>query len=103
MVEREIIPFYIPGGDFWKKFFEDSPVSNYQEISKRLVIAEDWDQFDDMMSKVISTGMFAEIGALPTCSTDEFKYWYKSSEIIDGVYQFTVHLTNKKWPLKKVL
>ena len=82
--------------------FADSPDPNYQEISWRLYIAKDWDEYDDMVDKVISTGMYAEMGTYPYAYEKEFDDWYRSTEAIPGDYPYSVHLSNKKWPLKKV-
>ena len=87
-----------------RQFFEASSDPTYKEISRRLVIAKDWDDFKDMERKVISTGMFANIGAFPPPdSKEELKDWYMSTETIAGNNPYGVHLSNKKWPLKKVL
>ena len=57
-----------------------------------------------MVSKVTSSGLFADIGSVPWIlnSTEEFKDWYRSSETIAGDNPYAGHLANKKWPLKKV-
>ena len=83
----------------------ESSDPNLQELSQRLIIASDWDEFEDMVGKVTSTGMFADIGTYPDAwyvPVEEHKYWYRSSETIGGTYPYGVHLGNKKWPLKKV-
>ena len=106
IVKKDIIPILWPEGESWISFFADSPDPNYQEISKRFVIAKDWDEYEDMVGKVISTGSYAEIGTEPWCfedCTEEFKDWYRSTERISGRYPYLVHLSNKKWPMKKVL
>ena len=57
------------------------------------------------MDKVISTGMFADMGSTPWIlnSTDEYNDWYRSMEAIPGDHPYGVHLSNKKWPLKEVV
>ena len=87
----------------YKQFFAASPDPIYQEISRRLVFAKDWDEYQDMVHKVISTGLYADIGAEPWTKAEEYKDWYRSSETIVGDNPYQFHLTNKKWPLKKVL
>ena len=47
--------------------------------------------------------MFAEMGTLPFANEEDFKDWYRSTETIGGTNPYGVHLSNKKWPLKKVL
>ena len=106
LIKRDITPFYVPGGEMYRQFFAASPDPIYQEISRRLVIAKDWDEYEDMVRKVTSTGMFADLGTIPATwlvSEEEFKDWYRSSERMEGTNQFAGHLVNKKWPLKKVL
>ena len=105
MINRDIIPYLWPGAEIYIQFFAASPDPIYQEISRRFVIAKDLDEYDDMMGKVISTGMFADIGSEPywRVPEEEYKDWYRSTETIGGSYPYNIHLSNKKWPLKKVL
>ena len=105
IIERNIKPILWPGGETFKQFFAASPDPNYHEISRRFVIAKDWDDYEAMLREALSTGMYANVGTGPWYfnSTEELKDWYKSTETIGGDYQYEVHLTNKKWPLKKVL
>ena len=107
LIKRNIITFYSPGGEILRQIFAESSDPNYQEISRRLVIAKDWDDFEDMVRKVTSTGLFAGMGREPYIfnSTEEWKDWYMSSETLSlsGTSQYGGHLANKKWPLKKVL
>ena len=105
LINRDITPFYLPGGLIFKQIFLASPDENYQEISRRLVIPNDWNEYEKLLHKVTSSGMFARIGTVPSTRyvpEKEFKNWYRSSETIGGINPFGVHLQNKKWPLKKV-
>ena len=106
LIKRDIIPFYDPGGEIMVQIFAASTDPDYQEISKRLVIAKNWGEYDDMVRSVTSTGKFAEMAAEPApwvVPEEEYKNWYKSSETIGGFNPYGGHLSNKKWPLKKVL
>ena len=105
LINRDITPFMMPASELYKQMLQMSSDPTYQEISRRLVIAKDWDEYDDMLRKVTSTGLFAEIGRVPGWPTpeEEFKYWYRSSETLPGDNPMSGHLVNKKWPLKKVL
>ena len=106
MIRRNITPFYTPGGVLFKQLFEASPDPVYQELSRRLVIPKDWDEYEDMVSKVTSTGLYANIARTPDSwyvPEEEWKNWYRSSETLAGDNPYEVHLANKKWPLKKVL
>ena len=105
LIKRDIIPFLQPGQDIYIQFFADSLDPNYQEISRRFVIAKDWDDYEAMLREALSSGMYANVGTEPWYfnSTEELKDWYRSTETISGTFPYQVHLSNKKWPLKKVL
>ena len=105
LIKRDITPFYMPGGEIYRQIFAASSDPDYQEISRRLVIARDWDEYVDMMREVTSSGLFARMGNIPDwpIPEEEYKDWYRSSETIGGFNPYGGHLTNKKWPLKKVL
>ena len=105
LIKRDITPFLGPGFEFYRQLFAASPDPVYQELSRSLVMAKDWDDYDDLVLKVTSTGSFARIGTLPWYinGTVEFKDWYRSSETVAGDYPYTGSLVNKKWPLKKVM
>ena len=104
LIKRDITPFFTPGGQLFRQIFAASSDPDYQEISKRLVIAKDWGEYVDMVRKVTSTGLFARIGTVPwPVPEEEFKDWYRSSQNIGGSNSYVGHLANKKWPLKKVL
>ena len=98
LIKRDIIPFYDPGGEIMRQMFAASTDPNYQEISKRLVIAKDWDDFDDMLLKVTSTGKFANIRSEP----DPYVVPEEEYKTVGGINPYGGHLSNKKWPLKKV-
>ena len=102
LINRNIIPFIYPGAEIYRQVFAASPDPNYQAISRIVVIAKDWDEYDDMVEKVTSTGMYAEMGTYPYAYEEDFDDWYRSTEAIPGDYPYSVHLSNKKWPLKKV-
>ena len=103
LIKRNITPFLSPWGESWVPFFAHSPDPDYQEISKRIVIAKDWDDFNDMARKALSTGLFADIATYPWFGLEGWKDWYRSSRPIVGDLSYGGHLASKKWPLKKVL
>ena len=102
LIKRDITPFMSPGSEMYKQLFAASSDPIYQEISRRLVIAKDYDEYEEMVPQVLSTGLFAGLGTEPWTEPENYKDWYRSSETIAGDYPYQVHLTNKKWPLKKV-
>ena len=104
LLKRDITPFYIPGGDKVKQVLAASSDPDYKEISQILVIPKDFPTWYNMYyAKVQSTGKFACVGTYPmTLFQEDFRMWSRSSETIGGTNPYMVHLSNKKWPLKKV-
>ena len=49
---RDMTPFYKPGAQFYIQYFADSPDPVYQELSRRLVIPEDWDEYYELLDRV---------------------------------------------------
>ena len=103
LIKRDITPFMFPGSEMFRQFFAASSDPNYQEVSQRLVVPKEFDEYEELVSKVLSTGLFVDVRTEPWAYPEEFKDWYKSSETIAGDNPYTGHLANKKWPLKKVL
>ena len=104
LIKRNITPFlFMHGGEAWVDFFAGSPDPDYQELSKRFVIAKDLDDFNDMARKALSTGLFADLATYPWFGLEGWKDWYRSSRPIVGDLSYFGHLASKKWPLKKVL
>ena len=40
----------------------DSPNPNHKKLSQSLIIAKNWDEYDEMVFQVKNTGLFAQIG-----------------------------------------
>ena len=103
LIERGITPFTPPGTEYLIEELASSPDPYYREVAKRLHITKDWGEFDEYTQKVITTGMYADIGSEPLLVNDtKYTDWYKSTETIGGDYNYVGHLLNKKWPLRKV-
>ena len=104
LIERNITLFLWPETEGWVTFFREAADPLFQELSKRIYIAKDWNEYwDDMPVKVISTGMYSDMGVMPPVSPDELKNWYRSAEKVPGFLSYGTHFLNKKWPLKEVL
>ena len=110
LIDRDITPFFGPGREIYRQFFRTSPDPYIQKIAEKLKIAKDWEEYDKLVSDVTATGRFAEISGVPArpnrpwlVPEQEFKNWYRSSEIVGGIIPYGAHITNKKWPLQKVI
>ena len=105
LINTEITPFLVPGSEFVVQFFADSLDPSYREVSKRFKIAKDWNEYDELVLKVPSTGLYAQLGNRPDywlVPIENHKDWYRSAETIQLGGLFAGALTNKKWPLQKV-
>ena len=103
LIERDIIPFTPPGTEYLVEELAASPDPEYQELAKRLYVTEDWDEYYEYTYKVTTTGKYADIGSEPLLVNDtKYTDWYRSTDILQGDYNYVGHLLNKKWPLRKV-
>ena len=48
MIENNITLFGPPGGDYWVKFLATSPIPEYRTLSKSMVLAKDWDEYEQL-------------------------------------------------------
>ena len=51
LIKRDITPFFQPGAEIYIQFFAASADANYKEISQRLVIAKDYDVYEELCAK----------------------------------------------------
>ena len=105
LIDRDITPILVPGSEYIVQFFKNSPNQDFQELSKRIYVSKDWNEHDELVLKVVSTGSYADIGRRPDywlVPKENHKDWYRSSESIMLGSLFAGSLTNKKWPLQKV-
>ena len=109
LIKRNITPY---GSESMRQFLAASNDTNLKELSKKFFIVKGYHE-DDFMAGVIEGkydgkeyglyGEYADIGHYPNTMERLFNKWYRSTETISGTFPYSVHLSNKKWPLKKVL
>ena len=49
LIENNITLFEVPGGEYWVQFLANSPIPEYQTLSKRVIITISWFEYDEMM------------------------------------------------------
>ena len=102
--EEASLPSFGQGLRFMYNFLQTRQIP-----TRRFYITKDYDEYEDMVLKVASTGLYAEIGSEPwgiqssDSPEEELKKYFRSSEAIAGTFPYFVYLSNKKWPMKKVL
>ena len=103
IVERNITLIMEPGSEIYRQIFAAVNDTNMQELSRTMVIAKSWYHYYVHTVAARATGLYAQIGNVPFAESEQnYKFWYRSSEPISGIYPYAVDLSNKKWPLKKV-
>ena len=62
LIENNITLFMGPGYDFWVHFLADSPVPEYQTLSKRMIIPDVWSEYDKLIEHgIIGNGTHARM------------------------------------------
>ena len=62
LIEKNITLFETPGGEYWVQFLANPPIPEYGTLSKSMVIAKDWDQFDHLTEfGIIGNGTHAQM------------------------------------------
>ena len=49
LIENNITLLFFPGGEFWVQFLANSPIPEYQTLSKRSIVPNEWDEFWDLI------------------------------------------------------
>ena len=109
LVKRNITLY---GDESLKQFLAASENENLKQLSRNFLIVKGMLE-KDFMAGVIEGkydgkeygfyGEYADIGRYPNTMERLFNKWYRSTETIPTTSPYSVHLSNKKWPLKKVL
>ena len=101
MIDRNITPYYIPGGVIYKDQLLDSGDESLMELGRRLIIPRDWDEYYNLSLAVITNGSFANLGGTPDSDELAMGTWWRSRDTLGGDYPFGQNIMNKKWPLGK--
>ena len=101
LIENNITLFVIPGGEYYKTFLADSPIPEYQTLSKHLIIAEDWDEFYDLTQYgVIGNGTHAQMMYYLDSWEKSLGRWWKGN-LVTGNFPYAGYLSDKKWHLNE--
>ena len=101
MIENNITYFEMPGGEYWVKFLAESPIPEYQTLSKSMMIAKDWDEFWHLLEHgIIGNGTHAMMIYGLTQWEKSLGRWWKGN-IVLGKYPYGGFLSDKKWHLNE--
>ena len=92
-----------PGGLFWVQFLANSPVQEYNTLSKSLTIAKDWDEFKNFIEYgIIGNGTHAlKRYGLGTWEKSLGRWW--RGDLVLGNYPYGGYLSDKKWYLNEAV
>ena len=101
IIENNITYFEMPGGEYWVKFLANSPIPEYQTLSKSMMIAKDWDEFDHLVEHgIIGNGTHAQMFYTLTPWEKSLGRWWKGN-LVMGNYPYAGYLSDKKWHLNE--
>ena len=104
LVDKNITLYNIPGSEIWKQFLLDSPILEYNKLGETMIIADDWDHFDNITEHdVMGAGTHAYITGYLIPSELAMGRWHRSKEKLAGDHPYGGYLTNKKWHLNEVM
>ena len=104
LVDKNITLYNQPWGDIWKQFLLESPIPEYNILGETMIIADDWDHFDNItLHDVIGAGTHAQVSTSVAQYELAMGNWYRSKEKLAGKYPYGGYLTNKKWHLNEVI
>ena len=103
LIENNISVLAMPGGQYYETYLANSPIPEYQTLSKHLIIAKDWNEFDYLIKHaIIENGTMARMAY---CLWNEHKTlgrWWKGNLIV-GDSPYVGYLSDKKWNLNEAL
>ena len=98
ILDRGMIPFVIPGGDFYKQFLKESSNPTYQKLGEIVLVPKDDDQWYKMVREgILGSNTHVHLGDLClSCYDGKF---HESKDVLEGTNPFTTNIVNKKWSL----
>ena len=101
LIENNITLFEVPGGEYLVQFLANSPIPEYQTLSKRLIIANNWDEYFDLSEYgIIGNGTHAKASFVLDQGEKALGRWWKGN-LVQGDYPYTGYLSDKKWHLNE--
>ena len=101
LIENNITLFEVPGGEYLVQFLANSPIPEYQTLSKRLIIANNWDEYFDLSEYgIIGNGTHAKATFVLDQWEKSLGRWWKGN-LVQGDYPYAGYLSDKKWHLNE--
>ena len=101
LIENNITYFEMPGGEYWVQFLANSPIPEYQTLSKSMMIAKDWEEFYHLVEHgIIGNGTHAIYSFGLNPREKSLGRWWRGYLVL-GDYPYSGYLSDKKWHLNE--
>ena len=101
-VENNITVLVRPGGEYYVNFLANSPIPEYQTLSKHMRKARDWDEYYRLIEHgVIGNGTYVSMDYCLDPWRKSLGRWWKGNLML-GDSPYVGYLSDKKWYLNEV-
>ena len=101
LIENNISLYMGPGSYYWVQFLANSPIPEYQTLSKRLIIPNSRNEFKEKLKHdVIGNGTHAFMNFKLMPDEKSLGRWWKGNLVL-GDYPYAGHFSDKKWHLNE--
>ena len=103
MIENNITLFGAPSGDYWVEFLATSPIPEYRTLSKSMVIAKDWDEYNQLTEYgILGNGTHVKMSfALEPWEKSLGRWW--QGNLVLGDSPYAGYFADKKWHLNEAI
>ena len=90
-----------PGSEYWVQFLANSPIPEYQTLSKHTKIPKTWTQYMHMVEHgIIGNGTHAKMTFVLSPWHKSFGRWWRGNLVL-GNFPYVGYLSDKKWHLNE--
>ena len=101
LIQNNITLFMGPGYDYWVQFLANSPVPEYQTLSKRMIIPNSWPEYEKLVERgIIGNGTHAIMSFTIMGKWKSLGRWWRGNLVL-GNYPYGGYLSDKKWHLNE--
>ena len=104
MIEKNITVFFGANARAWIDFFANSKIQAYQDLSKSMILAKGWNDYNDRLiaEGIIENGTHAFVHFGLTNWDLDLGRWWKGDAVL-GNYGYAGYLSDIKWHLNKAV
>ena len=100
LIENNITLFEMPSNEYWVQFLANSPIPEYQTLSKRLIIPN-WPEYWKLIEHgIIENGTHASMYYGLDSWKKSLGRWWRGNLVL-GNFPYGGYLSDKKWHLNE--